>query len=73
MFLIVINTLLVLFVSGIDWRAHVGGVVAGFVAGWLAEGVGPRSVRQVVQVAGLLGLVAIGIVVTALRVASFPA
>jgi rhomboid protease GluP len=72
MFLIVINTLLAVFYPGIDWRAHVGGVVAGFVAGWLAEGVGPDSIRPVVRVGGLLALVAIGVVITALRVASFP-
>ena len=33
-------------IQGIDWRAHVGGFIAGLFAGFAAEGVGSASTRQ---------------------------
>jgi membrane associated rhomboid family serine protease len=72
MMLIVLNALLAFVFRGIDWRAHVGGVVAGFLAGWIAEGVGPRAMRQVVQLVGLVALLGIGVALIVLRVATFP-
>lgn len=59
--LIAINALLTLGVPSIDWRAHAGGLVAGFAAGFLAEGAGPRKLRPVVQILALAGLIAAGI------------
>jgi hypothetical protein len=50
----------------------VGGLVAGVVAGWLAEGFGPRRIRPWVQVGGLVALVLVGVALTAWRVATFP-
>lgn len=58
--LILMNALLAFTFRAIDWRAHLGGLVAGAVAGYLAEGVGPRSMRQAVQWAGFIALVAAG-------------
>ena len=71
--LIALNTVLAVSFRGIDWRAHVGGLVAGVFAGWLAEGWGPRRIRPFVQVGGMVALVVLGIAVTAWRVATFPA
>lgn len=36
-FIILINVILSVYVSVIDWRAHLGGLVAGFLAGYLSE------------------------------------
>ena len=71
--LIALNLILGFSIASIDNFAHVGGLVAGAIAGWLAEGFGPRRVRGFVQVGGLLVLVLIGIGLTAWRVATFPA
>jgi len=70
--LIALNTVLAVSFRGIDWRAHVGGLVAGVVAGWVAEGWGPRRIRPVVQVGGMVALVLLGVGLVAWRVATFP-
>jgi membrane associated rhomboid family serine protease len=71
--LILLNTVLAISFRAIDWRAHLGGLVAGVVAGWVAEGWGPRAIRPLIQVGGLVFLALLGVAVTAWRVASFPA
>jgi len=70
--LIAINTFLALSFRGIDWRAHVGGLAAGLAAGAMAEGFGPPSIRRLVRAGGLFALVALGLALTAWRVATFP-
>ena len=65
--LIVLNFLILFVYHGIDWRAHLGGLIAGLAAGWLAEGAGPRSVRPVVQAGGYGILIALAIVVVVVR------
>jgi membrane associated rhomboid family serine protease len=55
--LIAINVVFGLSVPGIDNLAHIGGLAAGVVAGFLAEGVGPRATRNVTAVGGLALLV----------------
>jgi membrane associated rhomboid family serine protease len=70
--LILLNVVIAFSFRAIDWRAHLGGVIAGFLAGWLAEGFGPPQTRRAVQVGGLALLVVIGILITAWRVATFP-
>ena len=57
--LIVINAVLAVAVEGIDWRAHVGGFVAGVIAGFAAEGVGSAANRRLFLVAGFVGLLAV--------------
>ena len=60
--LILLNTLLIFAFRGIDWRAHVGGLIAGFAAGWIAEGSGEtKAQRTGIQVAGLIALIALGV------------
>jgi membrane associated rhomboid family serine protease len=58
--LVVINMILAFSIPGIDWRAHVGGFVAGLAAGFAAEGVGSRSARRAILILGFGGLVALG-------------
>jgi membrane associated rhomboid family serine protease len=58
--LVVINMILAFTIPGIDWRAHVGGFLAGIVAGFAAEGMGSRSTRRAILILGFGGLVAIG-------------
>jgi membrane associated rhomboid family serine protease len=70
--LIVLNLILSFSIPGIDWRAHVGGLLAGIVAGTVAEGVGPREVLPFLRVAGFALLIALGVAITAWRVATFP-
>jgi membrane associated rhomboid family serine protease len=71
-FLIAINLVLSISIPGIDWRAHVGGLVAGIAAGAMAEGSGPRRVARLASAGGLIVLLLIGVAVTAWRVANFP-
>jgi membrane associated rhomboid family serine protease len=65
--LLVLNAILAFSISGIDWRAHVGGFVAGVACGWVSEGWGPTSQRRVIRVVGYVGLVAIGIALVVYR------
>jgi membrane associated rhomboid family serine protease len=61
--LIVLNAILALSLHFIDWRAHLGGLVAGVAAGYVAEGWGNLSKRRVILVVGfsaiLLGAVSL--------------
>ena len=68
--LIAINLVLGFSLVTVDNFAHLGGLGAGFVAGGLAEGIGPRRLRPALQVAGFVALVGVGVVVTALRSAA---
>jgi membrane associated rhomboid family serine protease len=70
--IIVLNAVLAAAIPQIDWRAHLGGLLAGAIAGALAEGVGPRDIRPFVQTAGLILLVLAGVGLAAWRVATFP-
>jgi membrane associated rhomboid family serine protease len=65
-----LNLFLGFAVPGVDNLAHVGGLVAGAVAGSLAEGLGPRALRPLVQVAGFAALAAAAAALTAWRVAA---
>jgi membrane associated rhomboid family serine protease len=65
--LILLNALLTLGIRLIDWRAHLGGLVAGFAAGMLAEGWGDRRTRRMVLVGGFAAMVVIGVVLVAWR------
>jgi membrane associated rhomboid family serine protease len=70
--LIGLNTFIALSFHSIDWRAHLGGLVGGVLAGWLVEGFGSRRVQPFVQYGGLIALTLIGVALTAWRVATFP-
>jgi membrane associated rhomboid family serine protease len=67
--LIVLNFVILFFVSGIDWRAHVGGLLSGFVAGWVAEGLLPRGTSRSSQATVQVGtFVVLGVVAVALTI-----
>jgi len=61
MTLILLNLLLAFGFARIDWRAHLGGLIVGFLAGFVTEGLGTKSQRQVVRVLGFVGLIAVGV------------
>ncbi|MEX2406930.1 MAG: rhomboid family intramembrane serine protease [Actinomycetota bacterium] len=66
--MILLNVLLAFGFRGIDWRAHLGGVIAGVLAGTIAEGAGANaSQRRMVQVAGFAALILAGIVLVVWR------
>jgi membrane associated rhomboid family serine protease len=58
---IVLNAFIAVAYSSIDWRAHVGGLVAGFALGYLADDAVPARQRAVARFAGVATLVALGI------------
>jgi membrane associated rhomboid family serine protease len=59
--MILLNAFLAFSFRSIDWHAHVGGLVAGFLAGYALEGFGPRSTRTLVRVGGIALLIAVGV------------
>jgi membrane associated rhomboid family serine protease len=63
--LIVLNLVISFSIPGIDWRAHVGGLVSGVVAGAAADGFGDRRSRNATFVAAAvcIALLAIGLTV----------
>lgn len=66
---IVLNAVIAVGYSSIDWRAHVGGLVAGFALGYLADSSGPARQRAAVRFAGVATLAAIGIALVLWRTA----
>ncbi len=68
--LIAINVVFGLAIPGVDNWAHIGGLAAGVGAGFAAEGFGRRTTRTASVVAGFVILMAIGVGLTAWRVAS---
>ena len=67
MTLILLNAFLAFAFNGIDWRAHLGGLVAGLACGFISEGWGSASQRRIVQVAGFAALVAVGVAIVVWR------
>jgi membrane associated rhomboid family serine protease len=67
--LILLNLGLALWIPGIDWRAHAGGLVAGILVGAIADEVGGRRLPIAVQIAGFATIAAVGIALVAVRTA----
>jgi len=67
--LIVINLVLTFTIPGIDWRAHVGGLVTGVICGLAVDGFGRRESRTATLIATMSVLVAAAIAVTVWRTA----
>lgn len=59
--LLLINAIFAFSIGSIDWRAHLGGFVAGLAAGLVAEGWGTRQQRTLVTTLGFVGIVAVAI------------
>ena len=70
---IVLNAVIAIGYSSIDWRAHVGGLIAGFALGYLADDAVPARQRGVVRFAGVATLVALGIALVVWRTAEIRA
>ena len=71
--LLLINLVIGFSIPSIDWRAHVGGLVAGLVAGWAVDPSRPPALRRTFTIAGLLALVIGAGVLVALRTAQIQA
>ncbi len=67
MIIIALNVFITFGFSAIDWRAHVGGLIAGAATGTLLEGVGPRPLQRVIAVVGIVALLGLGIGLTIMR------
>jgi membrane associated rhomboid family serine protease len=68
---LILNVIFSFSISFIDWRAHLGGFVAGLVAGVVAEGWGGRSSRTIVAVGGFVALVVGAFALAAWRTAQY--
>ena len=66
---IVLNAVIAVAYRSIDWRAHVGGLVAGFALGYLADDAVPARQRAVARFAGVATLIALGIALVVWRTA----
>jgi len=64
---IVLNAVIAFAYRSIDWRAHVGGLIAGFALGYLADDAVPARQRTVARFAGVATLVALGIALVVWR------
>ncbi len=75
MTLILLNAMLAFAFGGvIDWRAHLGGFLAGLVAGLAAEGFGAgRAQRALLTLVGFAGLAAAGVALVVWRTADLRA
>jgi membrane associated rhomboid family serine protease len=71
--LLLINVVFAFSFGSIDWRAHLGGFVAGVAAGLLAEGWGSRQQRTLITVLGFAGLVVVGVALVVWRTAQLQA
>ena len=65
--LLAINLFLGFSIDGIDWRAHLGGLVGGLAAGYVAEGSGTQEQRRAILIGGFAAIVAVTVVIVALR------
>jgi membrane associated rhomboid family serine protease len=68
---LIINVIFSISLPFIDWRAHLGGFVAGLVAGIVSEGWGNRSMRAAVTVAGFAALAVGAFVLAAWKTAQY--
>jgi rhomboid protease GluP len=67
LFLIGINLVFGFTVPGIDNLAHIGGLIAGVVAGFAIEGFGPRATRAASRVGGLTLIVVVSLALAVWR------
>jgi membrane associated rhomboid family serine protease len=71
--LLLLNLVIGLSIPAIDWRAHLGGLVAGVVAGFAVDPSRPPAVRRALTIGGLLLLLGIAVVMVAVRTAQIQA
>lgn len=71
--MLVINLVIGFSIPGIDWRAHVGGLVAGVIAGLTVDPSRPEALRRTFAVVGLAVLLAGAVALVAIRTAQIKA
>jgi membrane associated rhomboid family serine protease len=67
--MLVINLIIGFSIPGIDWRAHLGGLVAGLVAGFAVDPSRPVGPRRAFAAVGLVALLVAAIALVAFRTA----
>ena len=67
--MLLLNAVIGFTIPAIDWRAHLGGLVAGFVAGYVVEPGRPAGRRLALSILGLAGIVVVAVVLVAWRTA----
>jgi membrane associated rhomboid family serine protease len=65
---IVLNAVISIGYSAIDWRAHVGGLIAGFIIGYLVDQPAARQ-RRSLAIGGVMVLVGVGVALVLWRTA----
>ena len=71
--LLAINLIIGFSIPGIDWRAHVGGLVAGLVAGFAVDPSRPAALRRTFGAVGLLALLLGAVALVTIRTAQINA
>jgi len=71
--MLLINLVIGFSIPGIDWRAHVGGLVAGLVAGFAVDPSRPAALRRMFAVVGLLALLVGAVALVIFRTAQIDA
>jgi len=69
MTLILLNAVLAFTLGAIDWRAHLGGFVAGVAAGFAADQARNRKQGTLIAVAGFVAIAAVGVALVMWRTA----
>jgi membrane associated rhomboid family serine protease len=67
--MLALNLIIGITIPAIDWRAHLGGVVAGLLAGFAVDPSRPPAMRRLFTVLGLTAIVAAAVVLVAFRTA----
>ncbi len=67
--MLVINLIIGFSIPSIDWRAHLGGLVAGLIAGFAVDPSRPVALRRAFAAAGLVALLVVAIALVAFRTA----
>ena len=65
--LVALNALLAIGYSAIDWRAHLGGLLAGVMLGYVADTLSTRRNARMLQVLAVGALIGVGVVLTLWR------
>lgn len=65
--LILLNALLAIGYRAIDWRAHLGGLVAGLLVGYVADALGSRRNARLIQVLAIAALIGVGVALAVWR------
>jgi membrane associated rhomboid family serine protease len=71
--MLLINLVIGFSIPGIDWRAHVGGLVAGLVAGFAVDPSRPAALRRTFAAVGLIALLVGAVALVIFRTAQINA